>query len=147
MRSTDCPRLVSHLHFSTAGGNGIWTMVKTGKQLRLPILSKLIVRFYSGKADLPDYPPPPPFVPLNPATISTQLPALLHAFYASRIESGLGVSEDDSFDATHSVIGSLGQIVVKNPNTGMKKKREREVRDSAEGNGEVVKKPKVKKVV
>ncbi|WRT67212.1 uncharacterized protein IL334_004178 [Kwoniella shivajii] len=87
-----------------------------------------------GKEDLPDYPPPPPFIPLSPATIPTHLPALLHAFYATRMESGLSISEDDLFDPSHAQIGSLGQIIMKNssvPNvaTIAKKKREREKED------------------
>ncbi|WVF72103.1 hypothetical protein IAT40_006915 [Kwoniella sp. CBS 6097] len=67
------------------------------------------------KEDVLEYPPPPPFIPLNAATIPTHLPALLHAFYAARIEAGLSISEDDAFDLTRGTIGSLGQIVVKNP--------------------------------
>ncbi|ORX39969.1 hypothetical protein BD324DRAFT_648586 [Kockovaella imperatae] len=81
-------------------------------------------QYGSKQADY-DYPPPPPFVPLAPSAISAQLPALLHAFYASRLESGLGIQEDDPFDHVHSQIGSMGQIVVKS--IGVKKKRPEEV--------------------
>ena len=73
---------------------------------------------------MPDYPPPPPLIPLNPSTLSSHVPALLHAFYAARLESGLSMTEDDPFDPSHSQIGSLGQIVVKNPpGTSTKKKK------------------------
>lgn len=77
------------------------------------------------KVEEPDYPPPPPFVSLNPATLSTHLPALLHAFYASRMDSGLSITEDDPFDLAHSQIGSLGQIIVKSHSSlAAKKKKE-----------------------
>ncbi|ODN83198.1 hypothetical protein L202_01386 [Cryptococcus amylolentus CBS 6039] len=66
----------------------------------------------NGKSDLP-YPPPPPFVSLSPITISTTVPALLHAFYSARVESGLSLSEDDAFDAARAQIGSLGQVLIK----------------------------------
>jgi hypothetical protein len=58
------------------------------------------------------------------------------------MDSGLGIREDDPFDSSHNVIGSLGQIVVKKPSMGVvKSKREREEK------GMVVKKPKIKKLV
>ena len=81
----------------------------------------------SGKQSEYDYEPPPPFVPLNPSSISSQLPALLHAFFNARLESGFGVSEDDPFDHVHSQIGSMGQIVVKNAAGQIKKKPREEV--------------------
>ena len=74
------------------------------------------------KEEGPEYPPPAPFVPLTPSTYQTQLPALFHSFFASRLEGGLGLN-DDVFDPTHSQIGSLGQIVIKNP-PAMKKRPE-----------------------
>jgi transcriptional activator SPT7 len=61
-------------------------------------------------------------VPLSATTYQTQLPALFHSFFASRIDSGQGLA-DDVFDAPHSQIGSLGQIVIKNP-PAMKKRPE-----------------------
>ncbi|WVQ98831.1 hypothetical protein IAU59_005962 [Kwoniella sp. CBS 9459] len=67
------------------------------------------------KEDVLEYPPPPPFIPLNATTLPTHLPALLHAFYAARVEAGLSISEDDVFDPTRATIGSLGQIIMKNP--------------------------------
>nr|XP_019042309.1 hypothetical protein I302_08911 [Kwoniella bestiolae CBS 10118]OCF21239.1 hypothetical protein I302_08911 [Kwoniella bestiolae CBS 10118] len=93
------------------------------------------------KEDLPDYPPPPPFIPLNISSIPTHLPALLHAFYAARMESGLSITEDDVFDPSHAQIGSLGQVIFKNPPTvnvvpsaggATKKKRDREKEDGEE---------------
>ena len=76
------------------------------------------------KEDLPDYPPPPPFIPLNPTTLPTQLPALLHAFFAARMESGLGLADDVTFEPSRSQLGSMGQIVIKNaPSLPAKKKR------------------------
>lgn len=94
---------------------------------------------------MPDYPPPPPFAPLSANTLSNHLPALLHAFFAARIESGEGLADDEGFDPSHSQISSLGQVIVKNPLTGAaaaKKKREEEKeRAPAE------KKPKPKKVL
>ena len=77
---------------------------------------------YRPKEEGPEYPPPPPFVPLTSTTYQTQLPALFHAFFASRIDSGQGLA-DDVFDPPHSQIGSLGQIVIKNP-PAMKKRPE-----------------------
>jgi transcriptional activator SPT7 len=65
-----------------------------------------------GKTDQPDYPPPPLVVPLTAATYKLHTPALLHAFYAQRIEAG-GIDKDDAFDAVHATIGALGQIIVK----------------------------------
>lgn len=86
-----------------------------------------------AKEEGPEYPPPPPFIPLSSTTYQSQLPALFHSFFAARLESGLGLA-DDGFDNTHSQIGPLGQIIVKNP-PAMKKKPE------------VIKKPKPVKVV
>jgi transcriptional activator SPT7 len=37
----------------------------------------------------------------------------LHAFFAARLEAGLGLEDDPAFDTAHSVIGSLGQVNVK----------------------------------
>lgn len=91
---------------------------------------------YRGKQSEHDYLPPPPFVPLNPSSISSQLPALLHAFYNARLESGMGISEDDPFDHAHSQIGSMGQIVMRNA-PGQIKKKPRE---------DVVRKPEPPKV-
>jgi transcriptional activator SPT7 len=68
----------------------------------------------AGKADVPDYPPPPPFVPLAP-NYATYVPALLHVFFARRVEKGEGLADAPAFDAAHAQIGSLGQIVHKNP--------------------------------
>ncbi|TYJ55382.1 hypothetical protein B9479_003885 [Cryptococcus floricola] len=91
----------------------------------------------NGKSDLP-YPPPPPFVTLSPITISTTVPALLHAFYNARVESGLSLSEDDAFDAAKAQIGSLGQIVIKggkdakSGNTDAKGKGKKRDRDEDE---------------
>lgn len=97
--------------------------------------------------DVPDYPPPPPFVPLNPSTIPTHLPALLHAFYAARIEAGKSVSEDDPFDPAHSQIGSLGQIVIKSQSAAAAQaaKRKREAEAAAAGEKAAEKKVKPKK--
>ncbi|WWD15998.1 hypothetical protein CI109_100422 [Kwoniella shandongensis] len=66
-----------------------------------------------SKEDQLDYPPPPPFIPLNESTYRTQVPALLHSFYASRLESGTSLFNDDTFPPPRNQIGSLGQIVVK----------------------------------
>ncbi|WVR05165.1 hypothetical protein IAU60_002177 [Kwoniella sp. DSM 27419] len=91
-----------------------------------------------------EYPPPPKFVPLVPSAIPTILPALLHAFYATRMEAGVTVTEDDPFDPSHAQIGSLGQIVVKGPpaaNAASKKKRDREG-DVVEGDDEESKRKK-----
>ena len=77
--------------------------------------SKTPAETSSGKTAQPDFPPPPPFVPLNPATLQSHVPALLHAFFAARMESGLGLADDEGFDAPHTQIGMLGQIVVKQP--------------------------------
>ncbi|OCF45433.1 hypothetical protein I317_00679 [Kwoniella heveanensis CBS 569] len=119
-----------------------------------------------AKEDALEYPPPPPFIPLNATTLPTHLPALLHSFYATRIEAGLSIAEDDAFDPTRATIGSLGQIVVKNPPpigpivpaggasaaaTGggagaTKKKRDREgLEGPGEGDNEEKKKKAVKK--
>ena len=98
----------------------------------------------SAKEELPDYPPPPSFIPLNASTISTHLPALFHGFFDQRIESGRGLADDVVFDPARSQIGTLGQIVVKNPPgtaTAIKKKRESEEAKKEE------KKAKTKKVV
>ncbi|WWC61038.1 uncharacterized protein I303_103616 [Kwoniella dejecticola CBS 10117] len=109
---------------------------------------------HDEKEDLPDYPIPPPFIPLNATTIPTHLPALLHAFYAARIESGLSIVEDDIFDPAHGQIGSLGQIIVKaRPDStaaptaaaALKKKRERESGEAENGDGDEAKKKSVKK--
>nr|KIR85585.1 transcriptional activator SPT7 [Cryptococcus tetragattii IND107] len=88
-----------------------------------------------GKSDLA-YPPPPPFIPLAATTLTTHVPALLHAFYAARIEAGHSLDEDDAFEPAHSQIGSLGQILVKGKTgeskgdgKGKGKKREREGED------------------
>ncbi|KIR39329.1 transcriptional activator SPT7 [Cryptococcus deuterogattii 99/473] len=89
----------------------------------------------AGKSDLA-YPPPPSFIPLAATTLYTHVPALLHAFYAARIEAGHSLDEDDAFEVAHSQIGSLGQIVVKGKTgdskgdgKGKGKKREREGED------------------
>lgn len=75
------------------------------------------------KEDALAYAPPPPFIPLNSNTYKANTPALLHAFYASRIESGAGLDTDDAFDQTHATIGPLGQIVQKPlPGAGGSKK-------------------------
>ena len=87
----------------------------------------------------PDYPPPPPFIPLTSSAISN-LPALLHAFYAARLEAGLSISEDEPFDHTHSQMGPLGQITVKLPPAKKKKDDEAEAARKVEE-----KKPKAKK--
>lgn len=91
--------------------------------------------FSADKSDLA-YPPPPSFIPLAATTLYTHVPALLHAFYAVRIEAGHSLDEDDAFEVAHSQIGSLGQIVVKGKTgdskgdgKGKGKKREREGED------------------
>lgn len=58
------------------------------------------------------------------------MPALFHAFYAERLEAG-GLDADDAFDATHTTIGPLGQIVVK-ASTGAvaKKKKDEDKKDA-----------------
>ncbi|KAE8541103.1 hypothetical protein D1P53_002457 [Cryptococcus gattii VGV] len=91
----------------------------------------------AGKSDLA-YPPPPSFIPLAATTLTTHVPALLHAFYAARIEAGHSLDEDDVFEPAHSQIGSLGQILVKGKTgeskgdgKGKGKKREREGEDEA----------------
>lgn len=91
--------------------------------------------FSAGKSDLA-YPPPPSFIPLAATTLATHVPALLHAFYAARIEAGHSLDEDDVFEPAHSQIGSLGQILVKGKpgeskgdGKGKGKKREREGED------------------
>jgi transcriptional activator SPT7 len=81
-------------------------------------------RYCRGKANQPDFPPPPPFIPLNQNTLHTHLPALLHSFFAQRLESGLGLADDPAFDAAHTQIGSLGQIVSKTGPGVAKKKKE-----------------------
>ncbi|WVO13938.1 hypothetical protein L204_101563 [Cryptococcus depauperatus] len=92
----------------------------------------------AGKPDLL-YPPPPPFVSLAASTLNIHIPALLHAFYAARIESGLPLGDNDPFDPLHTQIGSLGQIVVKKKSVdgkgeqkGKSKKREREREEDGE---------------
>ncbi|OXG85835.1 transcriptional activator SPT7 [Cryptococcus neoformans Gb118] len=94
----------------------------------------------SGKSDLP-YPPPPSFIPLAAATLHTHVPALLHAFYAARIEAGLSLNEDDAFEPAHSQIGSLGQILVKGKigdgkGDGKGKGKKRERGEGEDENGE-----------
>ncbi|KAK4686338.1 transcriptional activator SPT7, partial [Tremellales sp. Uapishka_1] len=81
-----------------------------------------------AKVDIPDYPPPPAFIPVNPSTLSSHLPGLLHAFYAARLESGMSMASDDPFDPSLSQIGPLGQIIAKGPAiaTGKKKGEGRE---------------------
>jgi transcriptional activator SPT7 len=37
----------------------------------------------------------------------------LHAFFAQRIESGLGLADDPTFDPTHAQISSNGHITAK----------------------------------
>lgn len=78
----------------------------------------------SGKADALDFTPPPPFIPLSLTTYQNYLPALLHAFFAARIEAGLGLEDSPNFETSHAVIGSLGQVSVKQPvvASGPKKK-------------------------
>ena len=82
------------------------------------------------KEDEPEFPPPPPFVPLTQAAVSSSVPALLHAFFAQRIESGVGLADDEGFDPAHCQIGSLGQVVHRSAaavsSSIAKKKRERE---------------------
>lgn len=68
-----------------------------------------------AKEDVPDYPPPPPFVPLTPASYKSATPGLLHAFYAERLEKGGTLEADDAFDPAQATIGPLGQIVQKAP--------------------------------
>lgn len=94
----------------------------------------------SGKSDLP-YPPPPSFIPLAAVTLHTHVPALLHAFYAARIEAGLSLNEDDVFEPAHSQIGSLGQILVKGKigdgkGDGKGKGKKRERGEGEDENGE-----------
>jgi transcriptional activator SPT7 len=86
--------------------------------------TSLTRHYFRGKANQPDYPPPPPFIPLNQNTLHTHLPALLHSFFAQRLESGLGLADDPAFDAAHTQIGSLGQIVSKTGPSVAKKKKE-----------------------
>ncbi|WOO84408.1 Transcriptional activator spt7 [Vanrija pseudolonga] len=74
------------------------------------------------KEDAPDYAPPPPFIPLNVNTYKQHVPALLHAFYAQRLEKGLGFDADDAFDSVHATIGPLGQIVQKSAAAAAPKK-------------------------
>ncbi|WVQ71731.1 hypothetical protein IAR50_001272 [Cryptococcus sp. DSM 104548] len=96
----------------------------------------------NGRPDLP-YPPPPPFIALTPNTVSTNVPALLHAFYNARVESGFSLSDDDAFDNARAQIGSLGQVMVKGVKSdgkfvngtdakGKGKKRERDQDDDGE---------------
>ncbi|KAK8869732.1 hypothetical protein IAR55_000300 [Kwoniella newhampshirensis] len=116
-----------------------------------------------AKEDQPDYRPPPAFMPLNSSTLTAHLPALLHAFYAARLESGLSITEDDTFDPPRNQIGSLGQIVIKMHSApgaggtgggagegggggGGKKKRERE-KDTGEEGEKEKKKKALKKIV
>lgn len=73
-----------------------------------------------NKAEEPDYSAPPPLVPLSNYKLYT--PALFHSFYAERLDSGAGLDVDDLFDAAHSTIGPLGQIVVKTQPGGPAKK-------------------------
>jgi transcriptional activator SPT7 len=80
---------------------------------------------------------PPPFIPLSAPTYINQLPALLHAFFASRIESGLGLA-DEEFDGPQAQIGSLGQVVVRAPTQqGVKRKKDggNKGDDGMNGNG------------
>jgi transcriptional activator SPT7 len=91
-----------------------------------------------------DYALPPPLIPLNIATYTTELPGLLHAFFAARIEAGLGLEDDPAFDATHSIIGSLGQVSVKAPVTmsaAKKKAMNAATAASAEEKKRMLKKP------
>lgn len=65
-------------------------------------------------------------------------PGLMHAFYAERVDKGLGLETDDPFDATHQAIGPLGQIVVK-PLPGATSSKKGGAKKDA--NGEEKKKP------
>lgn len=86
---------------------------------------------------MPDFAPPPPFIPLSPSTVFAHIPDLLRAFYDQRLQEGISIAEDDPFDQVHSQIGALGQIVVKDPpKERLKKRRE------MNGDGEAAKKSK-----
>jgi len=87
-----------------------------------------------------EYPPPPPFIPLNQSTYLTHLPGMLHSFFSARLGTEKGLQDDEAFDPGHAQIGSLGQIVSKVVIPVVPKKREK--RD-ADGEG---KKLSVKKV-
>lgn len=89
-----------------------------------------------AKGDGPDYPPPPPWIQLTPAVLQHHVPALLHAFFAARQESGLGLGDDEGFDPAHASIGSLGQIVNKSQHSLMMKKRKEAAMANGHANGE-----------
>jgi len=74
----------------------------------------------SRKEEGPEYPPPRPFLPLTNSTWQNQLPNLFHAFFNARQEAGQGF-QDETFDHSHSQIGSLGQIIIKAPPVAKKK--------------------------
>lgn len=76
------------------------------------------------KEDLPDYPPPPPFVPLTPATYKSTAPSFMHKFLADRLEKGGTLEADDAFDPAQATIGPLGQVVVKAPQVPAGKKKD-----------------------
>lgn len=134
-RNTACRVSQSLRRCFTAGRNGTTICQERGTCSAPFTLPPGICadHLFRAKEEGPEYPPPPPFIPLSTNTYQSQLPALFHSFFAARLENGLGLA-DDGFDSTHSQIGPLGQIVVKNP-PAMKKKPE------------VVKKPKPVKVV
>ncbi|KAL7424033.1 Transcriptional activator spt7 [Cryptotrichosporon argae] len=89
-----------------------------------------------AKEDTFDFTPPPPFIPLSTQTLS-HLPALLHAFFAQRMETGLGLQDDVAFEPSQAQIGPLGQIVVK------KEAKKTSKKDESEKKPKPVKKPVV----
>ncbi len=98
-----------------------------------------------SKVDVPDYPPPPPFVPLTQSNYISQLPSILHSFFSSRLNGEKGLQDDGEFDPARAQIGPLGQIISKNPVT-VPGPRKKEVKE----NGDALvreKKLSVKKVV
>lgn len=104
----------------------------------------VVLKKCSGKSDLPDFPPPPPFIPLNASTIQHHLPTLLHSFFMGRQESGAGLDDDEGFDTAHSQIGSLGQIINKAIHPVVPKKKKEVVKNPDRVNGEAPKKKKKK---
>lgn len=93
-----------------------------------------------AKADEPDFPSPPQFISLTPGSYKNVTPALMHAFYAHRIEAGTGVDKDDAFDQVHATIGPLGQIVQK-PLPGAAAAKKTQAKKDANGEEKKEKKP------
>lgn len=159
LKSTGCLRCLCHQPCSTAGGKSRQSTLRWGMWTIAPAIMKERADVISARVAVPDYPPPPPFVPLNPATYTSHVPALLHAFFAARIAeanahahaaqttangSMLGTVpppnaapgtkaqlEDTGFDAAQSQIGPLGHVVTKETNGPPAKKKK--VDDGAGG--------------